>query len=202
MEGVLFMDKGKNIVTGVEAIQENGANTANKEDAVSKEDTVNRGDTVNKADSANSKDTVNKAGYFSAREALEKEITSLFDDVLFADGQGSQEERLALEKEFIKLFDMVLHSQDSQQEPVSLGTALGNLFDAVLFIEEKVHNLINMLEVLYLGTQCIRGVDEPQEASCISLVCDYVKFIYKTDLRGLHRMSEALLDVYGDREMD
>ncbi len=48
MEGVLFMEKGKNTVTGVEAIQENGTNTSNKEGTASREDTASGEDAANK----------------------------------------------------------------------------------------------------------------------------------------------------------
>ena len=68
----------------------------------------------------------------------------------------------------------------------NLKKELSKIDDMVDIVELKVHNLIGLLELVYLGIRELNKVDDSFELSSVNVVQEYLETIEKTDIQELH----------------
>nr|WP_304578671.1 hypothetical protein [uncultured Acetatifactor sp.] len=72
------------------------------------------------------------------------------------------------------------------KEMKNLKKELSKIDDMVDIVELKVHNLIGLLELVYLGIRELNKVDDSFELSSVNVVQEYLETIEKTDIQELH----------------
>ena len=75
-------------------------------------------------------------------------------------------------------------------KPLTKG--LRRLDDMVDELESKIHNLIGLLELVYLGIRELNKVEDSYELSSVNVMQNYLETIEKTDIQKLH---EKLTDL-------
>ena len=72
------------------------------------------------------------------------------------------------------------------KEMKNLKKELSKIDDMVDIVELKVHNLIGLLELVYLGIRELNKIDDSFELSSVNIVQEYLETIEKTDIQELH----------------
>lgn len=72
------------------------------------------------------------------------------------------------------------------KEMKNLRKELSKIDDMVDIVELKVHNLIGLLELVYLGIRELNKIDDSFELSSVNIVQEYLETIEKTDIQELH----------------
>ncbi len=72
------------------------------------------------------------------------------------------------------------------KEMKNLKKELSKIDDMVDIVELKVHNLIGLLELVYLGIRELNKIDDSFELSSVNVVQEYLETIEKTDIQELH----------------
>lgn len=68
----------------------------------------------------------------------------------------------------------------------SIKVELRKLDDMVDVVEKKIHNLIGLLELLYLGIREQNRVDDSYELSSVNVMQDYLGTIKTKDIQQMH----------------
>ena len=74
----------------------------------------------------------------------------------------------------------------NMKEMKNLKKELSKIDDMVDIVELKVHNLIGLLELVYLGIRELNKIDDSFELSSVNVVQEYLETIEKTDIQELH----------------
>lgn len=78
------------------------------------------------------------------------------------------------------------------EELKPLTEELSRLDDMIDMLESKIHNLVGLLELVYLGTRTLNRVDDSYELSSVKIMQNYLETIEKSDIQKLH---EKLTDL-------
>ena len=78
------------------------------------------------------------------------------------------------------------------KEMKNLRKELSKIDDMVDRIELKIHNLVGLLELVYLGTRTLNHVEDSYELCSVTLMQSYLETIEKTDIQELHEKIDNL----------
>lgn len=74
----------------------------------------------------------------------------------------------------------------------SLHAGLSRLDDMVDVVERKLHNIVGLLELVYLGIESLNHEDDSYELSSLNIMQEYLSNVNKTDVSKLHVMLSEL----------
>lgn len=78
------------------------------------------------------------------------------------------------------------------EEIKDLKKELSRLDDMIDMIELKIHNLVGLLELVYLGIRGLNHIEDSYEMCSVILVQSYLETIERTDIRELHEKIDDL----------
>lgn len=78
------------------------------------------------------------------------------------------------------------------EEMENLKKELSRLDDMIDMIELKIHNLVGLLELVYLGTKTLNRVEDSYEMCSVILIQSYLETIEITDIPKVHEKINSL----------